>query len=405
MDTKLTPEMIRWMENGLLRAESIDIKVKGEDDGNYVRTPWKLCEDIVSRIFDISNKRVLVVDTIEFIPVLLAFGVNKCNITFVAQYEFRGMMAQQLGVHVVPESLLTWKTNMKFDVVIGNPPYQTGRNRYFYQEFVTKAWTLSDDVVAMITPSNWVSLTKMNSKFTKNVLAQGLLVYKYLGGNAFKDVQLLTVYFVTSKKSVNSDVELITSQNSTKVNRTQLKYFPSDSGEGVEIIAKLKQFTIGCLQEIHGTLTRGRAVPSTDTNCIKCIYSAGRKGGDFDWECVEPTTELVGFGDHKVIVTHQTSIGKLGEVKYAGPEYGIGLSAHAFVVSNEIEAKNLIAYLESNVIRFIFKSLKGAVCSNSQVLFSNIPKLDFSKSWTDQELYNHFNLTQDEIDYIEVTVK
>lgn len=33
------------------------------------------------------------------------------------------------------------------------------------------------------------------------------------------------------------------------------------------------------------------------------------------------------------------------------------------------------------------------------------PELDFTRTWTDQELYQHFNLTQEEIDYIESVVK
>ena len=34
-----------------------------------------------------------------------------------------------------------------------------------------------------------------------------------------------------------------------------------------------------------------------------------------------------------------------------------------------------------------------------------LPKIDLSKSWTDEELYKYFNLTQEEIDYIESQVK
>ena len=38
------------------------------------------------------------------------------------------------------------------------------------------------------------------------------------------------------------------------------------------------------------------------------------------------------------------------------------------------------------------------------IFAKNIPKLDLSKSWTNQELYQHLNLTQEEIDYIEERV-
>ena len=153
----LTQAMQDWMNEMLGRADSSnDVKTKVDADGKYIRTPWELCFEILGNIkqsvTDLSNKKILVVDTVEFIPVLLAFGVNKCNIVFVAPYEFKGKIASSLGVTMVQESLLTWKPNMKFDVVVGNPPYQAGRDKLFYQKFVNRAYELSDDVVAMITP-------------------------------------------------------------------------------------------------------------------------------------------------------------------------------------------------------------------------------------------------------------
>jgi hypothetical protein len=39
------------------------------------------------------------------------------------------------------------------------------------------------------------------------------------------------------------------------------------------------------------------------------------------------------------------------------------------------------------------------------VLVKALPKLDMSKKWTDKKIYKHFDLTQEEIDYIENAVK
>ena len=43
--------------------------------------------------------------------------------------------------------------------------------------------------------------------------------------------------------------------------------------------------------------------------------------------------------------------------------------------------------------------------NNSKDKFSWVPVMDFSKTWTDNELYNYFNLTEEEIDLIEKTIK
>jgi hypothetical protein len=130
-----------------------DVASKVDKDGNYILTPWNLCdkvvENIANTIGDIKNKKFLVVDTIEFVPVLLAFGVNKCNITYIAPYVHKGNIAYGFGVH---EVLHTWEPHMKFDIVIGNPPYQQG-DFLLYTDFFKKSLELGG-IVSMIMPAN-----------------------------------------------------------------------------------------------------------------------------------------------------------------------------------------------------------------------------------------------------------
>lgn len=38
-------------------------------------------------------------------------------------------------------------------------------------------------------------------------------------------------------------------------------------------------------------------------------------------------------------------------------------------------------------------------------VYSFVPIQDFSKSWTDEELYQKYKLTQEEIDFIESMIK
>ena len=71
---------------------------------------------------------------------------------------------------------------------------------------------------------------------------------------------------------------------------------------------------------------------------------------------------------------------------------------------NEIEAKNTFNYLRTKFVRFlILQTLVGMNISISNFIF--VPWLDFSKTWTDEELYTKYNLTQEEIDFIESMIR
>lgn len=71
---------------------------------------------------------------------------------------------------------------------------------------------------------------------------------------------------------------------------------------------------------------------------------------------------------------------------------------------NYDSAKNCLNYLKTKFVRFlVLQALTSQDLSKDKFIF--VPLLDFSTSWTDTELYAKYNLTQDEIDYIESMIK
>jgi site-specific DNA-methyltransferase (adenine-specific) len=73
-------------------------------------------------------------------------------------------------------------------------------------------------------------------------------------------------------------------------------------------------------------------------------------------------------------------------------------------MKNNQEAKNLLSILKSKLYDYCLKKSKFSGFFHVNVL-KNIPKLDLSRSWTDQDIYEYFNLTQEEIDLIESSIK
>ena len=68
------------------------------------------------------------------------------------------------------------------------------------------------------------------------------------------------------------------------------------------------------------------------------------------------------------------------------------------------EAQNVRTYVETKFFRFLVSLMKITQDSSSKI-YKFVPVQDFSKPWTDQELYEKYGLSEDEIEYIESMIR
>lgn len=72
--------------------------------------------------------------------------------------------------------------------------------------------------------------------------------------------------------------------------------------------------------------------------------------------------------------------------------------------NSEIEAKNLLQYLKTKFVRFLVAQVTTTQ-HISKANFALVPIQDFSKEWTDAQLYKKYGLTDEEIAFIESMIK
>ena len=73
-------------------------------------------------------------------------------------------------------------------------------------------------------------------------------------------------------------------------------------------------------------------------------------------------------------------------------------------VNNKIEGQNLISYMTTRFFRFMMSLIKNTQ-NISKGVFAFVPIQDYSKSWTDEELYAKYGLTKEEIAFIESMIR
>ena len=112
------------------------------EGGHNIRTPFKVVEEICTKIKLTNNSKVLVLFNVEFvIELVYNQKVPVGNITFYTDHDNKSSLVKKIGVKNIIKDM---NDAMKFDVILTNPPYDTPmvkkkQTKKIWQEFIHKA--------------------------------------------------------------------------------------------------------------------------------------------------------------------------------------------------------------------------------------------------------------------------
>lgn len=330
-----------------------------------------------------------------------------------------------------------WKinqdTNMKLDAIVGNPPYQLqttdkgGQAIPLYNLFFEVSKKIKPKYISMIMPSKFFAGGMGLNKFRNDFMNDSSIskVVDYVNSkDCFPNISIGggVCYFLREEGRIGlcnfiSTKNGVISQQKRKLNEFEVlvRY-----NEAIPIIHKINGFGERRITEIISPLMpfglstnfRGEKVPSSDNN-ISVLASDGITYTNF--EKVISGHEYL--NKYKVFMS-KTSAEHAGEPDKAG-KYRVFTSStqiapprmictHSYFVigkfDNEEEALNLICYLKSNFVRFLVLMSLSAI-NLSKLVFNFVPLQDFTRPWTDADLYAKYGLTNEEIAFIESMIK
>lgn len=325
--------------------------------------------------------------------------------------------------------------NMKFDVIIGNPPYQmndgggTGSSaKPIYNLFVENAINLKPKYVVMITPSRWFSGGKGLGSFRKLMLEQNQIkeIVDYQNADECfpgTSIEGGVSYFLWDKNhngnckiSTIKDGKVISEmvrpllekelnifiryndaisiyhkvRNKNKTYKSFMELVSVRSPYG--IVSTFKNFTETIIKE-----NRIKIYANKNQGYVKKTYIDFKKCSNIYSEWKVFISFAYGMGTFPTKVLNAPFVGKPGEV--CTETY---LSIGPF--KTEQIAKNVISYMNTKFFRFMVL-LKKSTQNGTKSVYELVPYLDFNKEWTDIELYDMFNITQAEIKFIEGLVR
>lgn len=320
--------------------------------------------------------------------------------------------------------------NMKFDVIISNPPYQMsdGGNSAsaipLYHRFVTQAIKLNPRYLSMIIPARWYAGGKGLDNFRQLMLSQKKLssiVDISNSGDCFPGVNIAggVCYFLWERDySGDCNVKNIVKGEIISELRRPLdeyKYFVRNN-IAVLIIRKTcigNQFMSDVVfsRNYFAVPTTVEGLKDKQIDCVSVFTSKGliyiRKDKLIDSKNL--------LQKYKVIITYAMSGGNkpssdgtyqvISSLRCLKP--GEACSETYLVLDvfdTHMEAMNLVSYVSTKFFRFLLLQALSSIHITKDK-FQFVPMQDFSKPWTDAELYAKYNLTQEEIDFIESMIK
>lgn len=357
---------------------------------------------------------------------------GKCVFCGASQKEYD--RADDLETHAY-EMIHTTKPEeifkMKFDVIIGNPPYQlsdggggAGKSAApIYHFFVQQAKKLNPRYLTMIIPSRWFNGGKGLDDFRKSMLNDEHMakIVDYADSkDCFTGVDIpggICYFLWDSHHQGMCSVTNIAKDGSTVTEDRVLNEFDTfirqnraidivkkaqAKGETMmsEIVSSRKPFGLESKQAFDAN---GDIILRNSTGIGKVRRSRLLSGFDLvdKWKVIvsKVSFEHAGVPDKEGKMRVLSVVQKLEPHSACTESY---LVVGAF--ESENEADNLITYLNTKFARFLIMQMLASM-NMSKSSYSFVPVQDWKKAWSDEELYCKYGLTDDEIAFIEDVIR
>jgi len=318
--------------------------------------------------------------------------------------------------------------NMKFDVIIGNPPYQLSDGGFgrsaspIYHKFVQQAKKLNPRFLTMIIPSRWFGGGKGLDEFRNEMLNDNhirKIVDFEDSSDVFPGVSVAGgISYFLWERDFSGLCEIVNIQNGIEsVSVRHLNEFDTfiRQGQAVPIIRKLlSQNERRMNEQVSSYKPFGLRtyIKPQKTGDILLYWQKGvgpynRKDISIGVELIDKWKVIASRSGHE----HAGNPGNDGTKRVLAktvilPPGSVCTETYLVIGSypTEGEAQNLLAYMKTRFFRFLMSLFmySHGITKDTYVL---VPILDMKEQWTDDKLYRRYNLNTEEIAFIESKIR
>lgn len=326
------------------------------------------------------------------------------------------------------------KLPVKFDVIIGNPPYQLSDGgaqasaKPIYDQFVQQAIKLQPKYLSMIIPARWYAGGKGLDTFRNQMINDKRMsvLHDYPDStDCFAGVSIKggVCYFLWEERH-NGDCLVVTHEKD-KIISEMRRPLKEDGisiliryNKAIDILYKVKSKQEKAFSSFVSSLkpfglrtfVRGRKIPlkTQDTHNVVKLYQNGGIGYLGREEILMNKQWIT---EHKIYIGRAYGAGETFPHQILNyPIYGEPNSActETYLMIGPFSSKeiceNVMSYIQTRFFRFLVLLIKNTQDAPKKV-YELVPIQDFSKPWTDKELYEKYGLNESEIEFIESMIR
>lgn len=330
----------------------------------------------------------------------------------------------------------TSKQEMKFNAVVGNPPYQlSGHGQKplpIYQNFIDLARTLKPKCISIVSPSRWFAANDLK-EFRDSIIKENKLdiIHDFAdarfcfpnveikGGISYfrwnDDSNQYCNFFIHNDKGVTQTMRNLSTENTEILIRDGYmikileKVQSKNEAKFNSLISSNDPFGFDMREEHSSKRVKVPYYNTPKENSAIFYYNGWRKKGVgyVDREIINKNTEWV--DKVKILIPKAWGTGDTTKdwLKPFIVEKNTCCTETYLVVgpfdSLEI-AENVVSYMGTKFFHFMVAIMK--LTQNAmQGVYCNVPIQDFSHRWTDEDLYEKYGLDLFEREYIESLIK
>ena len=318
--------------------------------------------------------------------------------------------------------------NMKLDAIVGNPPYQVmdggaGVSAIpVYNKFVDFAKKINPHYISMIMPAKWYNAGRGLEQFRYEMLNDKCIskLYDYIDPHdCFPTVDVAggVCYFLRDNK-YNGLCKFVSCKSGSQISNMR------DLSESEVLIRHQEEISILNKVQIEGQTYLNEIAYSQKPFGLRTYVKPMEKGnillrynggiGPYDRDCVTVNKDLI---DSWKIVTSRLTAEHAGETDKNGQKRIFAtlemlepgtICTETYMMlctyKSKTECDNVLKYLKTRFVRALI-AMATSTQQMSKANFRFVPLQDFTKPWTDDELYKKYNLTDEEIAFIESMIK